>query len=283
MPLQVTARVSESERHLEDVYSVLFRNGKLFSSAADGKVKVWSSDLKLIKEFQAHQSVVYDMAIIGNTLYTCSNDGKVLAWDVETFEKKATLLESENEIYKFYVDNEKLYAGDDQGVVRLWENDEFLLVFNLVEEVRGLVVTDKLLFTVRDRDVCVTEIGEKGHYATRKTIEGSSPICLVGNKVCFVSRSATNIIVIDATKETGFKELNDLKAHDMVINVLREAGDSTLYSGSYDKFVKQWDLNSFKCLSSCDTGECINALAIGNEGQVYAAGPNGFLCRIDNK
>jgi hypothetical protein len=46
----------------------------------------------------------------------------------------------------------------------------------------------------------------------RKTVEGRSPLCIVGNKLCFATRSGTNICVHENSKASNFKELGQIQA-----------------------------------------------------------------------
>jgi len=46
---------------------------------------------------------------------------------------------------------------------------------------------------------------------TRMTLEGRSPLCVVGNKMCFASRFGNGICVHDNTKANNFKKLGDLQ------------------------------------------------------------------------
>jgi hypothetical protein len=43
------------------------------------------------------------------------------------------------------------------------------------------------------------------------TLEGRSPLCIVGNKMCFASRFGNNICVHDNTRANNFKKLGDLQ------------------------------------------------------------------------
>lgn len=40
MPLAITAEASDPDKHSGEVYAVLYHNDKIYSAAADGKIKV---------------------------------------------------------------------------------------------------------------------------------------------------------------------------------------------------------------------------------------------------
>lgn len=79
-----------------------------------------------------------------------------------------------------------------------------------------------------------------------------------------------------------FSSLN-VQAHELILNAVCGFEDSTLFSGGYDGKIKQWNLDTLECVSTCEVGFCINSICIGSKGQVYVAGDNGFLNRLDNK
>ncbi|KAJ9594124.1 hypothetical protein L9F63_014440 [Diploptera punctata] len=285
MPLAVTSSSNDQEKHLKDIYAVLYHKDKVYSAAEDGKIKIWSPDLKLEKEFQAHESVVYHIAASDDTLYSCSNDGTIKAWSLDTLKHKKTLLQYNDEVARLYFIEGKLYSGDDKGILTIWEDDTLSRQFGLVEEIRDFKVFQNFVYAVRDRDMCIHELigGNKGRYVTRISLEGCSPIALVGNKLCFANRAACDICVHDNNKTSGFKQLGIIKAHEMIVNALCGCGDSTLISAGYDGKVKQWNLNDLQLMNSCNIGACINGLCVGSQGQIYAGGNNGFLHRLDNK
>lgn len=69
----------------------------------------------------------------------------------------------------------------------------------------------------------------------------------------------------------------------MIANALCGFEDSTVFSGSYDETVKQWNLGTMKCVGTCEVSFCANSICIGSQGQVYVAGDNGFIKRLGNK
>ncbi|XP_023718980.1 F-box/WD repeat-containing protein pof11 isoform X1 [Cryptotermes secundus] len=325
MPLVITASPSNQDKHLSEIYALLIHNDKLYSAAVDGKIKVWHPNLELEAEFQAHESAIYHIAAHKDTLYSCSNDGTLQAWSLDGLKHKKTLFQSsDEEILRLYVIDGTLYSGNDKGILSVWKNDKLQCLFSMVEEIRDFSVADNLMYTVRDRDVCINELmpeepaasifnlegtikflhsipnffqyitvlkpifyyaskGDRGHYIMRKTLEGRSPLCIVGNKLCFATRSGNNICVHENSQASSFKELGQIQAHEMILNALCGFEDSTLFSGGYDGKVKQWNLETLECINTCEVGFCINTICIGSQGQVYVAGDNGFINRLDNK
>lgn len=48
MPLEIRAIVDESQKHEFDINQILYKDGKLYTAADDGKVKVSQNHKKLI-------------------------------------------------------------------------------------------------------------------------------------------------------------------------------------------------------------------------------------------
>lgn len=119
MPLQVRTRADDADKHANDVNALIYRNGKLYSGADDGKIKVWEEDLKFVAETQAHPSSVFSLAASNDTLYSCSNDGTVKAWELGTLKEKGTIIVGQDEFWKVKFVDGKLYVGDNQGGVSL--------------------------------------------------------------------------------------------------------------------------------------------------------------------
>jgi hypothetical protein len=45
MPLTITASAGNQDKHLSEIYALIFHNDKLYSAAVDGKIKVNCSRL----------------------------------------------------------------------------------------------------------------------------------------------------------------------------------------------------------------------------------------------
>ena len=79
MSYSVSCSALGGAKHVDDVESCVFSNGRLYTGSDDGVIKVrahtsvlpsphllycqcWNSELELVEEWQAHQYVVYDLA-----------------------------------------------------------------------------------------------------------------------------------------------------------------------------------------------------------------------------
>lgn len=74
----------------------------------------------------------------------------------------------------------------------------------------------------------------------------------------------------------------------MIINSLasqkRPDGSVVLISGAWDKVVKVWSIDEsgkIELKGDVEFGQCVNKICVGKQGQVFIAGNDGSLCRID--
>lgn len=72
----------------------------------------------------------------------------------------------------------------------------------------------------------------------------------------------------------------------MIINALVgvQSGDATLlYSAGWDRVVKQWKIEggSATNIDKANVDIVVNTLAYGEKGEIYAAGGDGHIVRVD--
>ncbi|XP_014252874.1 uncharacterized protein LOC106668536 [Cimex lectularius] len=287
MSLKLFAKLTDDEaKHANDVVCLLYNNGLLISGADDGKIKIWTSDLKPVASIDAHPVNVYSVAVVGDTLYSCSNDGTLKAWNIGTWDLKKNLLENQqSEIIKVVSDQGRLYAGNEQGDVFVFENDELFATYYLHEDIADILVIGNLVFNARNVDVSVTEMmpGPRFGYMSRGAMIGRFPVRKVGDKVCFLSRCAKQVYVHHSTKEEKFKRVAEIKAHDMTISAMTHVPgkEHIMVSGGYDRVLKAWDINTKKMLAKVDLGVCINDICPGDEGKLYVSSSEGYICMVD--
>lgn len=289
MAFKVSSKTEGTTKHELDVTTLLFHEGILYSGADDGKIKAWSPDLKILAEATAHPCSVYCITVSPKVLYSCSNEGTIISWTLKDLKRVKTVHRGESEIWRVYYKEDILYSGDDQGVVRIFINDKLHCIVNIVEGVKDMAVDGKVLYTVRDLDVVLTQLrldalGERGSFNTKCTIMGKCPLCLFDDKLCFASRNGRDIILHE--NRSGYQNICEVKdAHEMIINSICayiKDSEISIYSAGWDKIVKEWKLinNKLELKNECNIGVSINVITVGDEGQVYVGGQDGYIYRI---
>lgn len=128
---------------------------------AKKNLQVWDKDLNLKKTICAHEAFVYALAMDkSGRLYSSSCDGSIKVFEniLDSDDSKELLRCNDFEIESLATYGDILYSGDDKGIVTMWIGHKIKFMFNLVEEIRSLAVEKNTIYSVRNQDVCVTEI-----------------------------------------------------------------------------------------------------------------------------
>lgn len=149
-------------------------------------MQIWNIDLQLSREIDAHESYIYAMAV--NTkgwLYSSSCDGTIKYFKRPLESSDATVLmrtEHDEIAALVCVGDDTMFSGDDKGVVIKWVDNKITFKYNIVEEVRSMAVENGLLYTARDLDAVITDLGRSktGQYVTIGTLPGRAPLALIG-------------------------------------------------------------------------------------------------------
>ncbi|XP_053680272.1 uncharacterized protein LOC128731192 [Anopheles nili] len=298
MPATVAHVSGDSDKHSSDTTAILFFNDHVFSAGGDGKVKIWSKELQLVKELTPHEGYIYAMAIDSKgRLYTSSSDGtiKCLMNPLVSDECKE-LLKCNDDIECLFVDGkDNMYSGDDKGIITMWIDQRIKYKFNVVEQVRSLAIQHNIIYSIRDNDLTVTEIIEgsaSGRFMTKATIPGRYPVTLCGScsedglysNVAILTRDGFGVTMIGNSRKEHYPIMwTKEKAHGMIINAMG-AKDEYLYTAGYDGTVKQWSgLNAHEPtlkgeLALGSGGVCINSVAVGaDKTDVYVGCSDGTL------
>ncbi|XP_050304051.1 uncharacterized protein LOC126741602 [Anthonomus grandis grandis] len=294
MTLTISCRATDADKHDKDVSELLYHKGKLYSGGDDGKIKVWSADLVKEAEIQAHILPVFSLAASEDTLYSCSSDGSVKCFDLNTLKEKTALKENEKvEYWRVRYTNGNLYVGDNEGNVSVYKNNQFYGFVNVAEPIKDMQVLEPYVLTVQDSDLVITEFklgGESIQWATDSNIPGRGPIALIGSKLfALIDRDGKEILLHSTNKHAEFKQLAKIvhgSADDRIINALcgiQWGEQKFLFSGGWDKVLKKWKVINDQGLSdegSVEVDLVINSIAAGDDNQVYAAGSDGHIVRV---
>lgn len=294
MPGTVEKTAADGDKHLSDITAIVYSQEHIFTSGGDGKVKVWTQDLTLVKEIAVHEAWIYAMAVDSlGRIYTSSCDGTIrcLLTPLQSDEVKE-LLKCSDDIESLFVDSkDNLYSGDDKGIITMWVDHKIKFKFNLVEQVRSMAIQNNFIYSIRDNDLTITEVLEgsaTGRYMTKATIPGKCPVALCGacsngvySNIAIVTRDGLGITFIKNTSKEHFPVLwTKEKAHNMIINCLLGV-DELLYTTGYDSYIKQWTSleKDPKLVGEVNTNTgCLNALCLGPDRKtIYAGGSDGLL------
>ncbi|XP_068203001.1 myosin heavy chain kinase C isoform X2 [Palaemon carinicauda] len=279
--LEMVKQSPDEEKHTADAEGIRVEGDKVFSCGDDGKVKVFDRDLKLIKDFTAHDYAVYDVFAFGDTLFTGSIDTKIKVWDINTFELKKTIEGHEEAVRKFCTDGKLIYAGDEKGLVRGYTPaGDSTVSYNVVEEVWSMYAKEDLLYTVRDRGITITQVkGEDNKYFHVQSLEGRAPIHATNDLLVFPDTSGLSLEVRENNKASHFALKGQLKGPEMIITAVGGHG-TMLVTGGWDAELRLWDLTTMKETGRCSIPGVPNGIAVCENGDVYAAGVDGFVCKL---
>ncbi|XP_023013231.1 uncharacterized protein [Leptinotarsa decemlineata] len=292
MPLRVGCRADDADKHEFDINFLLYHKGILYSAGDDGKVMAWAPDLKKLAEVQSNQCSVFCLAASDDTLYSCSNEGTIKSFELKTLKEKEVITKDDQaEYWRVSYSDGCLYSGDHEGYIKVWKDGKFYGSLNIAEPIKDMAVFKNLIFTVKDLDLVITDMkleGEKLRYGTKNNFMGRAPVTTIGEKYfSFVSREGMDIILHENNSDSHFKALSKTQnAHEKIINALAGASwdnKDIIFSGGWDKQLKKWTIvdNNLKEGGSCDVEIVINAIAIGDKGELYVGGADGHIVRIE--
>ncbi|XP_037301769.1 uncharacterized protein LOC119192020, partial [Manduca sexta] len=167
--------------------------------------------------------------------------------------------------------------------VILYENNVEKPEYNVLEEVKDLWFSEPYLFTARDLDVTVTEIKpeeSKTKFITRHTMEGRAPLRISGSRLLILARGGNNLRMHDASIETTFKVLHEVKVSDMIVTSLTTSNND-VWTGGWDGCIRRWKISGDKLepAGEISVQACINAI-VANENSVYAAVSGGKIVHV---
>lgn len=160
---------------------------------------MWDKNLKLVKDIQAHKEYILAMAINKHDqLYTAARDGTLRFFKnpFKSNHNEVLMQVVTEDITALFVVDDLLFSGDDKGTVTKWQHNHNQVVtlhteshtklsqYNIIEEVKSMIVENNILYTARDLDAVITNITPGTmSYATKATIPGRAPLRLMGPKV----------------------------------------------------------------------------------------------------
>lgn len=156
---------------------------------------MWNHDLKHERNIEGHTEYVLSLAHNSKGhLYSTARDGTLRYWSRPLKTNCNEILQQVvlDELTAVYCVDDLLFSGDDKGIVTKWYHHKPGYQFNIIEEVKSMIVENNVLYTARDVDAVITDITHRAEnrrqscvddtpsYITRATIPGRAPLTLSG-------------------------------------------------------------------------------------------------------
>ena len=107
--------------HDDHVWSLLVADGYVFSSSADGTIRVWraAEPHEACATLRGHQGTVYCLALLGDRLLSGSADHTLRVWQAPRWAPAATLPCGPT-LLSLAVSTELVVAGGHDGSIAVW-------------------------------------------------------------------------------------------------------------------------------------------------------------------
>lgn len=177
---------------------------------------MWDHDLKFERDIVGHTEPVLSLAF--NTkglLYSTARDGTLRYWSRPLKNNHHEILQQVvlDELTAVYCEEDVLFSGDDKGTVTKWYHHKPGCQYNIIEEVKSLIVENNILYTARDVDAVITDI-TPGHqsYVTKATIPGRAPLALSGPLV----QGHKKFLICTTRDGKGIQVIRNSKPYDVI-------------------------------------------------------------------
>nr|XP_043622549.1 protein JINGUBANG-like [Erigeron canadensis] len=181
-----------------------------------------------------------------------------------------SLVREGGHIYSLALSDDLLYTGSDSKNIRVWKNLMEFSGFNsssgLVKAI--LVIGDQIFTGHQDGKIRVWKYSGKrkkgyirvGNLPTTKDFIKSS-------------MKPSNYIEVRRSRNVPW-----IKHFDAVTCMSLDKKHGLLYSGSWDRSMKVWQLSNFKCLESIDAhNDAINSVVVGFDSLVFTGSSDGTV------
>lgn len=193
--------------HDDRVICLVIHKQQLFSSTADGTVKIWALPAcTVVNTIRAHRKSVESMCFSEKYLFTASADHAIKVWDIKDFTLIERLKDHTAEVNAACVNGDNLITASFDKSIKVWS-------------ISNLKCTNTL----------------EGHSKSVKCLIS------VGNVVFSGSNDGTIKVWSLAKMQCIFS----VDAHDQIWVKALAIKDYTLFSGAHDSLIKEWDLKNF--------------------------------------
>ncbi|KAD3640942.1 hypothetical protein E3N88_30165 [Mikania micrantha] len=182
----------------------------------------------------------------------------------------ASLVREEGNIYSLAAIDDMLFTGSDSKNIRVWKNRKEFAGFKSTSGlVKAIVIADDKIFTGhRDGKIRVWNASVNNPTVYKK-------IETLPNLMTIVEKS---IKPKNYTEVWRNHRAIWIKHFDVISSLDLNEDHSLLYSSSWDKTIKVWNVSNFKCLESITAhDDAVNAVVAGFDGFVFSGSADGAV------
>ncbi|XP_071091952.1 E3 ubiquitin-protein ligase TRAF7-like isoform X1 [Haliotis cracherodii] len=251
MPFQFKC-IGTLRGHQDVVWCLTAYKGRLYSSGADGQIKVWDLEQLArgcIQTLSGHTATVYCSSVSDGCLYTAGDDHTIRVWDTESGGSVKTLENAHDNIICAMTTTKEYLFTSSFSLIKVWELKTLALkqvLSGLHHWVRALAFSYKKdkLYSGSHNAINVWDCTDS--FAALGTIEhefGSVHSLAVTQTYIIAGNAGTynqNIQLFDATTH---KHVTNLCGHiGTVTSLAVPPSGRFLFSGSHDSNVQLWSL-----------------------------------------
>ncbi len=240
----------ELDRHIWGVYTLLLHGGLLLSGSGDRTIKAWNSNtMDCLATLSGHTEQVSGLAASGTLLISASNDGLIKAWSLENVNSSKTLSVRDAVLTSVAMyDKDSLLAGALDGTLYHIAFSSKMKDYHPHEgAINKIIVWNKWVYTCSN-DGTVAIIETKSLKVRHRLPHSGLKVLdmLLQDDFMFTACSDGSIRVWDL-KDCSF--VKSLVGHKGAVNALVICG-VRLVSGSSDRTIKVWNLETGDCLKT---------------------------------
>lgn len=237
--------------HEGPVWALCMCGEQLFSGSSDNTIKVWdlSATYTGPKTLTGHSGIVLALLLHGDILFSGSSDSTIGVWKIKTLEMTASILAHDDPVCTLACSENMLFSGSLRSI-KVWDIQSYEPIKELPSQnhwVRALVVSGNFLYSGSYKTVKVWSLDTLEVLQVLQSSGGSVYSLALTEKYIICGTYENLIQVWDLH---SLKQVVTLRGHTGIVYalaVLKVPGQTRLFSASYDKSIRVWNLELRTC------------------------------------